>query len=133
MPTRFYVRDETGAVTPSSWNSGWNKTSGSFTQKRMLTTPAIAGTDALNANMDNAGSGTSGQFVAIIRYESDALDAQTISGTIKGATLCLETNSTDDYTLAIAAKVITSAGADRGVLLQPTASTSVPIPNWDIL
>jgi hypothetical protein len=90
----------------------------------MLTTPAIAGTDSLNANMDNAGSGTSGQFVAIIRYESDAIDAQTISGTLKGVTLCLENASTDNYTVAIGAKVITSAGADRGVLLQPTASTS---------
>lgn len=122
MATRFYVNNTNSGITVTSWNTGWNKTSGAAVTKELQSTPQVGGSSGV---ITNAASGTSGHFTAIARFISPALDAQTISGTIKGVCCFHETNGTDNYFCAIGAKVVTAAGADVGVLLQPTASTSL--------
>jgi hypothetical protein len=80
----------------------------------------------------NAASGTSGHLTAIFRNVSPVLVAQTISGNIKGQFLCVETAAGDNYTLAVAIKVIQADGTDRGVLLGVSASddTSATPPEF---
>jgi hypothetical protein len=117
VTTRFYFRDATPAVTPSSWSAGWNKTSATLYS---LITNKILGTGG--ATLSNTASGTSGHFTGIYRAVSLPLLAQTISGTIKGQFQCSETNATDNYTLAVAIKIIQADGTDRAVLLAASAS-----------
>lgn len=128
MTTRLYFeRGLTPDLSPSSWSAGWNKTSGGVTS--CLTRAKRAST--LNADTV-AGNGSSGHFVATGRYVSGPLKAQTISGNISGRIAGLETNDTDDYTLAVAIKVIKADGTDRGALLAATASddTSAQPPEF---
>lgn len=116
-------------VTPSSWSTGWDKTSGATSGYLLLNATDDAGV----AKISNAASGTSGHFTAIKRFVSDPVAAQTIAGNIKGQNLCAEVNATDNYTVAVAIKVIAPDGSDRGVLLAITASddTSATPPEFD--
>lgn len=124
MATRFYqsnTRVVVPAVTPSSWSAGWNKTSGVGADFAALTVKAPR-TDNLAASTINAASGTSGHFTACFREISPPLLAQTLSGNIKGQSACFEPSATDNFTLALAIKVIQSDGSDRGTLLAVSAS-----------
>lgn len=108
----------TAPVTPSAWSGGWNKTSGASTFGIALGKFSNAG----GQSYQNTASGTSGHFTACGRFVSPPLKAQTISGTVKGQFLCSETASGDNYTLAVAIKVVQPDGSDRGVLLAVSAS-----------
>jgi hypothetical protein len=127
VTTRFYLgrgraplpTDDSACVLPSSWSAGWNRTAGAVGAQAATTYK----TDATSVATTNAASGTSGHFTAFARHViSRPLAAQTISGNIKGQLQIAETNSTDNYTLGIAIKVIKPDGTDRGVLLATSAS-----------
>lgn len=122
MATRLYLVGAHGyssPVEPSSWSSGWDATNTGFPQVALPS--GHLGLDG-SAGLSNSGTGTSGDFVSIARHVSPPLAAQTISGTVSGVLLCFQSNVSDSYTLAIAIKVITPTGADRGVLLAVSAS-----------
>jgi hypothetical protein len=121
MATRFYHSIPASIdLAPSSWSAGWNVTSGGVAQGHLG--DAVGQT---TWNVSLAGTGVSGQNRALARFVSAELKAQTISGSAAAQLICQEAVATDNYTPAIAIKVITSAGADRGVLLavQSPAST----------
>lgn len=121
MATRLYFSKETAAgVTPSGWSAGWNKTTGVGTDREISTRKQID-TSGLES-ITNAGVGTSGQFTALFRCVSPPMQAQTLSGSLKGQMLCSEAASGDNYTIALAVKVIQSGGSDRGVLVAVSAS-----------
>lgn len=120
MATRFYFEGsgtERFPVTPSSWSSGWNTTTG---QTRLLShsTRKRSG----NATPVVNGNSVSGNFQSVWRGVSHPLKAQTISGTIKGQIRCSQGTAAGDYTLAVAVKIIQPDGTDRAVLLAVTAS-----------
>lgn len=122
MASRFYhYTDEVVDLTPSSWSTGWTKTTGS-------------GTDIAQQLKKGGGSGSStnrtpnggvGDYTAGTRIVSAPLKAGTISGTVKGQLLAKQTNATDDYTLALAVKAVKSDGTDRGIILAVTGSDDV--------
>jgi len=121
MTTRLYFSlDSLAAIAPSSWSTGWNKTSGTAAN-RELTLQNNVDTSAL-VLITNTGVGTSGQFTAIFRNISPSLKAQTISGSLKGQFVAFENAAGDNYTLAVAVKVIKADGTDRGILLAVSAS-----------
>lgn len=134
MPTRFYLEAPVSAVHPNApvipdaWDTGWNKTSGApsapcGTTKRGTTLTGFS----------NAASGTSGHFTAIARFISPPLAAQTVgTGTLNGQMRCTEFATTDNFTLAMAAKIVDRDGADVGVLRAADASdnTAATPPEW---
>lgn len=122
MATRLYLQGQQAyrsSAEPNSWSTGWNKTN---TNVPMLALPLeqLAGDAGGSASI--AAVGTSGQFTAVGRHISPPLAAQTISGTLKGVVSCNQVNTTDNFTLAIAVKVIAPDGSDRGVLIAVSAS-----------
>ncbi len=122
MAIRLYLAGIYSApITPTTWSSGWNKTTGTI--DRVLLPGAIDKTFTSFAIGPTA-SGTSGHFTAVGRFVSFPLAGdQTISGTVKGQCKCSESASAaDNFTLAIAIKVVKPDGTDRGVLLAVSAS-----------
>lgn len=112
MGTRFYLESSGSApVTPASWSVDWEKTSGAAADAP-LTTTKTGSSSATNAN---AGNGAAAD-VAVRRFISPALAAQTISGTCKGQIRCAEQDTPDNYGVACAIKVIKADGTDRGIL-----------------
>lgn len=119
MPTRFYFGTTLTEVplTPSSNMAGWN-VNGTINKKILRRKNGYS-----NSSIGNvAAPGVSGQFVRNVCFISDALDAQTIDGTIKGQFLCNEQVAGDNFTLAVGVRVIRPDRTDRGVLLAVTAS-----------
>ena len=135
MATRLYFQTSgpTPGLTPSSWSTGWNKTTGTTAAQYLAGHSNAAPFDFSYVNTTNAASGTSGHFTAIRRFIYGPLQAQTISGTLKGQMKGREVAAGDNYTLAVAAKVIQADGTDRGVLLAVSASddTSATPPEFD--
>lgn len=133
MTTRLYCTQAgfAAAVTPSSWSAGWNKTTGVAADQQLLLRKVVAGADE-PASVSNTASGTSGHFTALFRNVSPPLLAQTLSGTIKGQFKCFEAAAGDNFTLAVAVKVIKADGTDRGVLVAVSASddTSTTPPEF---
>lgn len=122
MATRLYFsRDVAAGVTPSSWSAGWNKTTGVGSTLE-LSTKKKTDTTGGQQSITNAGVGVSGQFTALFRNVSPPLQAQTISGSLKGQFIASQASAAENYTLAIAVKVIQSDGTDRGVLIAVSAS-----------
>ena len=132
MPTRIYGVGEyfTSGVTttcnppvaPASYSAGWNKTTGGVTSCAGDTYKSIPADSSSLSTFNNA-SGTSGHFTAFNRIVlRRMLAAQTISGNIKGVFRLRQADTTDNFTLAIAIKVVKPDGTDRGVLLAVTAS-----------
>jgi hypothetical protein len=125
MATRFYFpHNSTGnhpaPVTPSSWSAGWNKTTS--TSSAALLNQKSTDELTVSVSLFTAASGTSGHFTAIARWVSAPLTPQTISGTVKGQFRCHEPSASDNFTLAVAIKVIQADGTDRGALLAVSAS-----------
>lgn len=131
MATRFYFgwrQFNSGGQIPDI--GGWNALN---TAMAAMLTPykhGFAGDPEVALGVTFSGTANPGFFPGR-RYLSPALAAQTISGTIKGQAKCVQTNSTDNYTLAVSVRLIKPDGTERSVLLAPTASdsTSVP-PEW---
>lgn len=119
MVTRFYFEnaDITPQVTPSSWSAGWNST-GVATRSFYPNRKRAGGL----ANLTGTGPGVSGNTISFCRWVFGPLAKQTIAGTVKGQQRCLETNTTDNYRLAVAIKVVKYDGTDRGILLAVTQS-----------
>lgn len=84
-----------------------------------------------SANMDN----TAGErFILWRQYVSDPLDAQTITGTVKGQVYCQTSAASSNPTLAVVIRVFSNDGStERGVLLAISASqlTTDPPVFWD--
>ncbi len=123
MPTRIYfLSSGEAAVTPSTWAfSAQIAAPDTFAG---VTTPIAS---AMTSRTGATGT-TSPIHRAMGRHVIGPLQAQTISGTVKGQMRGSENNAGANGTLAIAIKIITPAGADRGVLLAATASTGTATP-----
>jgi len=130
MATRLFLLSQASAGVAGSspalpftpaWSASWNKSTSTSVG---LATVGIYNTNGAT-NPSSAASGTSGHYTAAMRFISPPLKAQTISGTIKGQLLCHQTNTTDNYTVAVSIKVVTAADALVGTLLSPTASDDV--------
>jgi hypothetical protein len=88
----------------------------------MSTAKALTANSAKN---NAALSGSSAEFIAVARFVSPAVEAQTINGTLKGVAWTNTDSVTTDGTIAIAAKLVKPDGTDRGVLLAVSASDDV--------
>lgn len=125
MSTRFYFHtpggdltsSDTMEVTPAT-TAAWN----AFTPRNHYLVHYSPRQDREQASTNTDLSGTSGHFTCAQRFVSAALAAQTISGTLKGMLYAYQQTTAENLTLAIAAKVVTSAGVDRGTLFGPSAS-----------
>src|SRR5262245_3945047 len=126
MATRAYTESSgTPGVTPSSWI---------FTnQLTPVSVPATLTQNTGAAMTSKAGNSVnaSTRTVALGRSILGPLAAQTIAGTVKGQMRGTEQAPAVNGTLAMAIKIVTSAGADRGTLLAvaaaDTMSTSVEL------
>lgn len=105
------------ALTPSDWEFGAQVNpltlAGSWTKTGSAMTTKTEQTGTTNPTMR-----------AMFRWVYGPLDAQTIDGTVKGQMRGAESNSGANATLCVAIKIVTNAGADRAILLAPTASDS---------
>lgn len=118
MATRFYFQS-TGTPSISPATSGWNSNSANFVrrtcktskQNTALTTSGIIQTTA-----------TSPELRCAVQFISDALDAQTISGTLIGVMRAAENNTAHNGTIAIAVALVDSTGGNRRNLLTVQAS-----------
>lgn len=117
MGTRLYLSSSAAPLTPSSWSAAWDVDG---TTNALLARGRRGNSSIVTQAF--AGTGVSGQLKAAWRFISDELTAQTLSGTLKGIVHCYEANATDNFTVALAAKVIAPDGSDRGILLAPTAT-----------
>jgi len=118
LATRIYL-PSTGAaaVTPATW---------AFPNQDAITLAGV--TTRINsafAKRTTTLVGGTGQFKALYRYVVGPLAAQSIGGTVDSLICGQESATNADATYAAAVKIITAAGADRAVLLAPTASDSV--------
>ena len=121
MSTRFYLQNGTiPDVTPLSWDASWNYQSagGTWTYKAVTT----AGTTAITY-VDHANDATAtARFGSTLRFVTDPLAAQSLSGNISGQMQCAEGGAANNATLAIAITVINSAGTQVATLLAVSAS-----------
>ena len=111
-------------LTSLGYATGWNKTSQAarFPLPRTLT-------DTVDVSRTALTSATSPELHCVAQFQSPALAAQTISGTLKGQIRSSVNNLTFAGTVAIAARVVSSDGLTlRGELLAPTASQSASTP-----
>lgn len=118
MATRIYLPSSGAApVTPSTWN--FANQINPLTFAGSLTKTSSAMTTKLEA------TGTTNPTArAMLRYVIGPLEAQSISGTVKGQMRGLESNAGANASLALAIKIIQPGGADRAVLLAQTAGDS---------
>ncbi len=124
MATRFYLPNSGAAgVTPSSWSAGWNDTSQESPGTYPLATTPTDTALATTADIETQ-SGAGANYIAVGRWVSEPLAAQTISGTIRGVIRGEQTDINGNACPAIAAKVVQSDGSDRAVLLAVAADTS---------
>jgi hypothetical protein len=120
MATRFYLTSsETPEITPGSWGSGWTYVNGTSNTYRTYTNRLNSAFTTLTHSNDSTGTAT---FGARARWVSGPLRAQTISGTLKGQIICAENNGGNNATIAIAVRVINSAGTITQTILAVSAS-----------
>ena len=120
--TRMFFSQVAAAVTPSSWSAGWDSTAGAFSVSMGEPFSGNGGGNVFTVATN--GTGVSGQKRAMIRSVSPPLAAGVISGNIIGVIGAYETNLADNYSVAIAIKVIKSDGSDRGIMLSVNTDAS---------
>lgn len=124
MATRFYF-PSTGSpdVTPDSWSAGWDKSDQGVGPFPLATEKAAT---ALTDTVSTASlTSPNPAMIAVGRWVSAPLAAQTISGTLTGVMRCFESSTATNATIALAVKVVQPDGSDRGVILAVTSSDSV--------
>ena len=122
MATKIYLPSSgSAAVTPSTWI--FTNQINPLTFAGVITPISSAMTTKLEA------TGTTSPITrAMLRYVIGPLAAQSISGTVRMVMSAMESNAGANATLAMAAKIIQSGGADRATLLAVTASDSTASP-----
>ncbi|MEW6378589.1 MAG: phage tail protein [bacterium] len=122
MGTRFYFPRYVSAPISPAYSSQWEQVN----TCRWMTYPAKTGASAGGQGVVET-SGSAPYDVSIYQYISDALTAQTISGTVRGQIRAYEINSDGDFCPALLIKVVSGDGSIlRGTLLAyfPSALTS---------
>jgi len=119
MVTRFYI-PTTGAppVTPAAWQFPTLCSGGTLTTQAVtvrINSSAVIKTHSF-------GMAALNDSVGFFRVVSQALAAQTISGTAKGQMRTLEDSATANAVLGFAVKIVKPDGTDRAVLLGVTNS-----------
>lgn len=122
MATRVYFRSEgTPDVTPSTWIFA--------SQINPVSFPAtLVKNSASTMTSKTEATGTTSPIAkAMGRAIIGPLNAQTLTGTVKGQMRGSESNAGANATLALAIKFIKPDGTDRGVLLAQTASDAATV------
>jgi hypothetical protein len=118
LATRVYFPSTgSAAVTPSTWNFGAQINPVTLPGSRTKTATA------LTTKLEATGV-TNPTARAMMRFVYGPLEGQSISGTVKGQMLGLESNAGANASLALAIKIIQPDGTDRAVLLAQTAGDS---------
>jgi hypothetical protein len=118
VATRIYLPSSgSAAVTPSTWNFANQINPLTFAGSRTKTA------SALTTKLEATGT-TNPTARAMLRYVIGPLEGQSITGTVKGQMLALESNAGANASLALAVKIIQPDGTDRAVLLAQTAGDS---------
>ena len=122
MATRFYFTNGlvNRDVAPTDWATAWDFDGAASLRQAFLHPPA--GPMTASTVVSTNGGGTNPSFTGVRRYMGPPLAAQTISGSIKGQFACNEAATGNNYTLAIALRIMKADGTERAVLLAPTAS-----------
>jgi hypothetical protein len=119
MATTFYFPSSGAAPATPAVHSAWDHTASSFVRRPLILTTA-SDTDMLNKEWTISGDSLA-SYVGL-QFVSDELDAQTISGTMSCFIMGRITITGVTF-FTFHARVITSAGATRGVLLDRNDST----------
>lgn len=127
MATRFYLQyGTTPAVTPASWEPFWTYVAATNDTFKAVTTAGIT----ILTNLTHTNDGTSGvRYGARVRFVTEQLAAQTLSGNVSGQIQCSESATGNNAVIAIALVVIDSSGTIVGDLLNagaPAASATPP-------
>lgn len=121
MPTRFYLTSTPSQINPA-FDASWEDASGvTVLQRRVLSTVRLKSA-FVSVGVAEA-TATSPYDVACAMFISDALQAQTISGNVKGIVRALESNADADMRVQLSIRVLANTGLTyRGVLLAHDAS-----------
>lgn len=123
--TRFYLPNlstDSPAGSSPDVDSGWERISELTRAKCNITTGFSS---SIGANTCSTQDGATDYDSVARQYVSDPIDAQTISGTVKGQILCLESNGLADFRRAIVIRVMSNDGLTvRGTLLSDYSTTA---------
>jgi len=114
MPTRFYLPSSLSTTITPAYSSEWERTADA--DRRGMVTFRVNSALTTKTSYENV---TTAPYDFLTRqYISEPLEAQTISGYVKGQIRCYEDNAAMDYCAAIIIKIVSSDGGTvRGTLL----------------
>jgi hypothetical protein len=127
---RWYLPSSGAAAVSPAFSAAWHKTTDG---DRLACTP-IKGATAMTVKAATADATGGGRFILWRQYVSDPVEAQTISGTVKGQVYCQTNSGISNPTLAVTIYVVSNDGSTvRGTLLGISASqtTGDPPVFWD--
>lgn len=125
--TVLYLHNGSADATPSSWNGSWDCTTGSESGCADAPVTKKMGTDKSGASASPTVAETSSNTawdVALGRFVSEAMEAQTLSGTVNWVMKIKESNAAANMFWHINIYVMTTAGAVHCVLLDDVVETS---------
>lgn len=124
MATRLYLPQTGAAPVSPSYSAAWNKTSDSDRIKAVLVRLNTTFTGRSGTQLTGGPN-----FILLRQYVTDPLDAQTISGTIKGQLKAIQNNGTLSATLAVLVKVVSNDGLTTlATLVSIAASQLATVP-----
>lgn len=132
-PQRWYLPSSGAAAVSPAFSGSWHQT-GAADRLACVTTKGATAMTVRAANMDTA---SGARFILWRQYVSAPLEAQTVSGNVKGQVYC-QTNASPgggaNPTLAVTIYIVSNDGSTvRGTLLGISASqtTGDPPVFWD--
>ncbi len=124
-PTRFYLPSTGAAAISPTQSSEWDFTTG-FDRLKLVTTK-INSASATKAAADT--TATANRDALIRQYVSDGLEAQTISGTLKGRIRAQENATTANLRAQVIVRVLSNDGSTvRGTLYAGDLTTGTTNP-----
>lgn len=113
MPTRYYLPSTGAAAVSPAFDGSWEKSDQADRIKCVTTKIGSAmGTPARN------GAAVNPSDTLVRQYVSDPIGAQTITGTVKGQVICMETANSNNLMAQLLIKVVSNDGGTvRGTAL----------------
>jgi hypothetical protein len=112
MATRLYLPNAVYSDITPAWETVWKKAGGyRYVCSPIKQLTAFAEFSSYESNV------AVNYDVGIVQYVSAPLQAQTISGTVKGQIMARESHADANFGIALLIKVVTPLGITRGILL----------------
>lgn len=134
MATRFYLARNIAAPVETTPHAEWDETSDWYPNWSTLMSPTPTGSwSGLNTRTDTDTVSTGNLDILLAQFVSDRLDAQTISGTLKGQMRASESSTNANMRSQVIVRVVSADGLTvRGTLYggDLTAGSGSPTSEW---